>query len=174
MTTVYISSSWKNRVRVREIATLLRTNGLEVYDFTDPQCRKTPEIPPETFPEQFDPLKHQYRSYLEATPQWRQAVEENRQALLTCDVCVLLLPCGTDSHADWGVAVGAGKPSIVMGHPKVSERTPSHLWSDTIIPDDNEGLLRALEYVEHRHKLSWSWGFDQNGRRLRRPRSTIL
>jgi hypothetical protein len=41
---------------------------LEVYDFTDPQCRKTPEIPPEAFPEQFDPLKHQYRSYLE-TPQ---------------------------------------------------------------------------------------------------------
>jgi hypothetical protein len=100
------------------------------------------------FPEQFDPLKHQYRSYLE-TPQWRQAVEENRKALLTCDVCVLLLPCGADSHADWGVAVGAGKPSIVMGHPKAGERTPSHLWSDAIIPDDNDDLLRALECIEH-------------------------
>lgn len=126
MPTIYISSSWKNRTRVREIATLLRANGLEVYDFTDPKCRKMPEIPPEAFPEypngakpstrtekhchadwgvaigagkpsiwvirkqvrehhricQFDPLKHQYRSYLDA---------------VACDVCVLLLPCGTDS-----------------------------------------------------------------------------
>jgi hypothetical protein len=155
MPTIYISSSWKNRVRVREIATLLRMNGFEVYDFTDPKCRKTPEIPPETFPEQFDPLKHQYRSYLESTPQWRQAVEENRKALLACDVCVLLLPCGADSHADWGVAVGAGKPSIVMGHPKAGERTPSHLWSDAIIPDDNDDLLRALECIEHHRDLDW-------------------
>lgn len=145
MTTIYISSSWKNRVRVREIAILLRMNGLEVYDFTDPKCRKTPEIPPEAFPEQFDPLKHQYPSYLDAVPQWRQAVIENREALLKCDVCVLLLPCGADSHADWGVAVGAGKPSIVMGHPKVGERTPSHMWADAIIPDDDDSLLRALE-----------------------------
>lgn len=46
---IYLSSSWKNRDKVREIAIDLRKHGYEVYDFTDPNCRKTEEIPPEKF-----------------------------------------------------------------------------------------------------------------------------
>ena len=49
---IYISSSWKNRERVRNYAMLLRKREHEVYDFTDKNCRETQEIPPEKFPEQ--------------------------------------------------------------------------------------------------------------------------
>jgi hypothetical protein len=72
---LYISSSWKQRERVRNLAIQLRNVGLTVYDFTDPACRDTPEVPPEKYPEQFDPEKHIYREYLESQPEWKMAVE---------------------------------------------------------------------------------------------------
>ena len=80
----------------------------EVYDFTDPQCRKSPEIPPEKFPAQFDPKVSTYREYI-SNPYWRGAVEGNRVAIAWSDVVVLLLPAGADSHADWALGVGMGK-----------------------------------------------------------------
>ncbi len=141
MSNIYISSSWKNRDRVRALAVALRKRGHEVYDFTDPASRKAPEIPPEMFPEQYDVDKHDYAAYLSSVPHWRRAVYDNLDALRRCDLCILLLPCGADSHADWGVAVGAGKRSIVVGHPKSGERTPSHLWAEHIFVDEAEALL---------------------------------
>jgi hypothetical protein len=39
---IYLSSSWKNRVRVRSLAEQIRAAGVSVYDFTDPACRSTP------------------------------------------------------------------------------------------------------------------------------------
>lgn len=133
---IYISSSWKNHERVRALAVGLRQRGHEVYDFTDPASCKAPEIPPEMFPDQFDPARHDYSQYLSTVPHWRQAVYGNLEALRCSDLCILLLLCGADSHADWGVAVGAGKRSVVVGHPKAGERTPSHLWAEAIFQSE--------------------------------------
>lgn len=141
---IYISSSWKNRDRVRALAIALRAQGYEVYDFTDPACRKSPEIPPEAFPEQFDPNKHVYGDYLNTVPNWRQAVYTNLDAIRNCDLCLLLLPCGADSHADWGVAVGLGKRTIVVGHPKAGERTQSHMWAEKLLRNEAETLSYLL------------------------------
>ena len=129
---VYISSSWKNRDKVRAFAEELRECGHEVYDFTDPKCRTTPEIPPEKFPEQFDPSKHHYPLYLDRE-EWRLAVEENKKAIEWADVIALLLPCGIDSTADWALGVGFGKLSCVIGSPKKGERSPVHLWADAMM-----------------------------------------
>jgi len=141
---IYISSSWKNRDRVRAFATKLRAMHYEVYDFTDKACRKTEEIPPEMFPEQFDPDKHDYGIYLDR-PEWRTAVEENRKALTECDLVILLLPCGIDATTDWAYAVGRGVLSLVVGHPPAGERSPVHLWAARIVKDDAEALI----WVEH-------------------------
>ncbi len=152
---IYISSSWKNRVRVRALAVALRELGHVVYDFTDPASRGEPELPPERFPQQFDPALHDYSEYLNQSPEYRRAVEGNRRWLIEkCDLCLLLLPCGADSHADWGVAVGAGKRSIIIGHPPKDERTPSHLWAEAIFKDE----ATALDYIAYTpHLLSLYW-----------------
>lgn len=73
---IFIASSWRQRKRVRKLAEQLRKIGFDVYDFTDPSCRETEEIPPEKFPEQFNPERHNYWEYLNQ-PEWRSAVEEN-------------------------------------------------------------------------------------------------
>jgi hypothetical protein len=137
---VYISSSWKQRERVRAVAVALRAAGLDVYDFTDPACRGEPEIPPEKFPRQFDAVTDVYAEYITSNAYWRRAVEGNRRALDRCDAVLLLLPCGADAHADWAYAVGRGKRTAVVGSPPNGERTPSHLWSDALFHTDAEGV----------------------------------
>lgn len=140
---IYLSSSWKNRERVRRLAETLRASGFEVYDFTDPACRKVPEIPPERFPDNFDPERHLYREYITAVPEWRQAVECNRAALDRCTDVILMLPCGQDGHADAFYALDKGKRLIVVGQPRKDERTPTHLWADVILDYD----FQAFDYL---------------------------
>ena len=139
---IYISSSWKNRECVRKLADQLSESGHSVYDFTNPKCRKTPEIPPERFPEQFDPDIHTYSQYIQR-PEWKAAVDENRSAIGRADLVILLLPCGNDAHADWALGVGMGKQSIVAGHPNKGDRSPVHMWADVILdsPDDVAGYI---------------------------------
>jgi hypothetical protein len=134
---IYLSASWKQRERVRALAQRLRRQGHHVYDFTDPACRNAPEIPPEAYPDAFDPDIHDYGRYLNR-PVWNQAVECNRQALDWCDAVLLLLPCGLDAQADWAYAVGLGKLTCVVGKPLEGERHPTHLWADLIVATDAE------------------------------------
>ncbi len=129
---IYISTSWKNRVLVRKLAETLRLHGHEVFDFTDSQCRKTNETPPEMFPEQFDPSRHVYSRYIDRK-EWREAVNENREAVKWADLIILLLPCGIDATADWALGVGMGKRSIIVGHPNKGERSEVHLWADDML-----------------------------------------
>jgi len=147
---VYISSSWKNRDRVRALAETLRSAGHEVFDFTNPAHRQTPEIPPERFPEQFDPERHVYRAYLDAVPEWRAAVEENRRALERTDAVVLVLPCGMDAHADAFYALGRGAHLAVLGAPRAGERCPTHLWAGALLDADGDVLPWLLSLSKGR------------------------
>jgi len=138
---IYISSSWKNRDKVREMTVRLRKDGHKVYDFTDPTTRKVPESPPEVFPE-FNPAKDKYSEYCRNVNAYA-CVMNNQEALRWCDLCILLLPCGNDAHSDWGYAVGNGKHSVVVGTPR--DRAYTHLWADKIIdnPDDVYAFIKS-------------------------------
>lgn len=131
---VYISSSWKLRDQVRQLAEQLQDIGLTVYDFTNPACRDSPEIPPEVFPEQFDPELHDHGEYLQSVPEWQEAMDGNRKALDNCSIVILLLPCGLDAHADAYYALGRGKRLIICGCPHKGDRTLTHLWAEAILP----------------------------------------
>lgn len=162
MVNIYLSSSWKNRDRVRSLAVRLRGHGHEVYDFTDPLCRSTPKIPPEQFPEQFDPEKHIYGEYLTSVPEWREAINANRGALEMCDAVVLMLPCGLDAHADAYYAFGRGKMLIISGQPPAGERTPTHMWADRILPWDDDVVKFSrrnlgMEPYEYNTTMADAW-----------------
>lgn len=107
---VYIASSWKNRVLVREIANALRAWGHEVYDFTDE--------------------KHFVFNITEDTEKARSeidwiecgqlvptqlACETDKAGLDWADVGLLLLPSGRSAHMEAGILVGQGKPLIIFG-----------------------------------------------------------
>lgn len=156
---IYISSSWKNREAVRSMAISLRLVGHEVYDFTDPACRKTQEIPPEKYPESFDPEKHRYSEYI-SKPDWLNAVMENKSAIESSDLIVLLLPCGADSHADWAYGIGKGIPSVVVGQPRKGDRSPVHLWGNAIF-DDVDQFLKWIERISSLAILATDISHDQ-------------
>ncbi|ADY55851.1 hypothetical protein Sgly_1551 [Syntrophobotulus glycolicus DSM 8271] len=141
---IYISASWKKRVIVRELAQTLRAHEHEVFDFTDPDCRKSYEAPPEMFPEKFNPERHNYREYLNR-PEWKAAVDENREAIAQADLIILLLPCGIDATADWALGIGLGKRTIIVGHPHKGESSEVHLWADALL-DGIDDILPWLEY----------------------------
>lgn len=140
---IYISASWKNRIAVRKLAETLRKYGYDVFDFTDPDNRKSPESPPEMFPEQFDPTRHSYSKYLDRK-EWRDAVNENRAEIEKADLIILLLPCGIDATADWALGVGMGKKNIIVGHPSNGERSEVYLWADNIL-ESTEDILPWLK-----------------------------
>jgi len=138
---IYIASSWKNREKVRKMAVRLRKDGHKVYDFTDPNCRKIKECPPEMQQEPFDPEIHKsHAEYMRTEKAIRMysAVMNNQEALRWCDLVILMNPCGADSHADWAFGVGLGKASVVVGQPRKGEQTYTQLWADKILdnPDD--------------------------------------
>lgn len=110
--------------------------------FTDERCRDTPLIPPEKYPELFDPDKHRYKEYL-SKAEFKQAVDGNRRAIEASDIVVLLLPAGVDAHSDWAYGIGKGKVTIVVGHPIAGERHPVHLWADFMV-DTEEECIRLL------------------------------
>lgn len=134
-----ICSSWKIRDRVRKLAEGLRALGYEVYDFTDPKCRETQEIPPERFPNQFDPEIHRYNEYI-CQPEWKAAVNENKKHIDEADLVILLLPCGNDAHADWAYGIGKGIRNVVIGHPNKGERSPVHNWAQRIFDNEEQFL----------------------------------
>lgn len=129
---IYISASWKQRKQVRELAHILRHNGHQVFDFTDPSNRKTPEAPPEQFPDKFDPSQHVYSEYLNKQV-WRDVVYENREAIKDSDLIIMLLPCGIDATADWALGVGMNKRTIIVGQPLQGNSSEVHLWADAIL-----------------------------------------
>ena len=142
---IYLSSSWKQRDRVRAMANRLREAGLKVYDFTDPSCRKVPEIPPERFPDQFKRANGTYREYITRVPEWTQAILCNKEAIDNSRMVLLLLPCGHDAHSDWAYGVGRGCKTAVVGSPPDGERVPTHQWADAILDTDEEGFHWAVQ-----------------------------
>jgi len=142
---IYISSSWKNRDRVRIMAQTLENLGQIVFDFTNEKKRKYPICPPEKYPEQFDPEKHIYSEYI-LNGDWLSVVNENRYEIEHCDLIILMLPCGIDATADWAYGVGCGKPSLICGNPPKGERSPVHLWANKIFNTDEE-LIKYLKKI---------------------------
>lgn len=143
---IYICSSWKQRENVRKLAAELRKLGHEVYDFTDPNCRKYSEIvPPEKYPEPFDPEIHNYYDYLSAKNDLWYVVLENKRVIKSANVVILLLPCGNDAHVDWGYGAGLGKMTFIVGHPGKGERSPAHLWASFFFKDIDDLLTRGRE-----------------------------
>lgn len=140
---VYIASSWKNVEKVRELADRLRALNISVYDFSDQRCRNIDQGAGAVEP--FDPERESYEAHLRASPQFLRTVQENRSALHQCQICVLILPCGNDAHADWGYAVGAQKRTCIVGHPNKGDRTSTHLWASQFM----DTLAGAAAWAEN-------------------------
>jgi nucleoside 2-deoxyribosyltransferase len=126
-TKIYVASSWRNDYQP-DVVNVLVGEGFEVYDFKNPAPGdngfhwsaidpKWKEWDAQKFVES---LQH---------PIAQDGFGKDMAALMDCDLCVLVMPCGRSAHLEAGYAVGAGKPTIILlqdGEPELM-----YLMADT-------------------------------------------
>ena len=109
---IYVASSWRNEQQPAVVA-VLRELGAEVYDFRNPAPENHgfhwSEIDPTW--KAWDP--EEFREAL-ANSIAQQGFKKDREALESCDICILVLPSGRSAHLEAGFAAGSGKTLITL------------------------------------------------------------
>jgi hypothetical protein len=109
---VYVASSWRN-IQQPEVVAVLRRVGHEVYDFKNPGPGDKGFGWSAIDPNWRDWTPDEFICALDH-PIARRGFENDMRALVECEACVLVLPCGRSAHLELGYAVGALKRSIVL------------------------------------------------------------
>jgi hypothetical protein len=106
MPKVYTASSWRNQHYPDDVKAIHEA-GFPLYDFRAANggfhwsCRTYEE----------------YIRELETDPAVAAAFQRDKDGLDSCDVCVLILPCGVSAHLELMHVSDAGKPVIVKLDP---------------------------------------------------------
>jgi hypothetical protein len=109
---IYVASSWRNE-KQDDVVSILRDCGYLVYDFKHPEDGNNgfkwsaiDENWKNWTPEQF-------KSNLDH-PVADSGFMLDYNALMLCDVCVLVMPCGRSAHLELGYAMGLGKFGFIL------------------------------------------------------------
>ena len=138
---IYVASSWRNNDQPRVVQEL-RQLGHSVYDFKNPapgdEGFHWSEIDSKWTcwaPDEFvKGLQH---------PLAQNGFKKDMSALMNCDACVLVLPCGRSAHLELGWAAGAGKKTfILLDHP-LSEPELMYKMAEHLCPTLYELLERV-------------------------------
>jgi hypothetical protein len=109
---IYVASSWRNRYQPA-VVQALRDAGYSTYDFRHPapgdEGFRWSEIDPAW--QSWPPA--QYRDALQH-PLAQRGFAQDRLALQTADITVLVLPCGRSAHLELGYAAGVGQRTAVL------------------------------------------------------------
>lgn len=125
---IYVASSWRCE-RQPAVVKRLRDEGFDVYDFREPSPGKSgfswhqidPRIPPG--PADLHLAAEDIRSML-LHPIAKAGFKSDMDALVACDICVLVLPSGRSAHLEAGWAAGWGKFTIVL----LDDGEPDLMW----------------------------------------------
>src|SRR5579872_6628291 len=111
MRKIYVASSWRNEFQ-QDVVFALRSRGHEVYDFKNPK--------PGNNGFQWAAIDHHWQGwtpeefrYHLCHPIAQDGFNLDMEALIWCDTCVLVLPCGRSAHLELGWACGAGKQTFI-------------------------------------------------------------
>ena len=119
---IYVASSWRNPIQPK-LVTDLRCEGFEVYDFKDAEGFSWKDIDPEWLA--WDAGEFRYAL---SNPLANKGFKSDMDALGSCDVCILALPCGKSAHLELGWAVAAKKKTIVYYPPEIPQQEPELMY----------------------------------------------
>lgn len=148
MRKIYIASSWKNVVAVRNLADLLRLHSHEVFDFTD-STNRVAGIDKFVFSAKQwaewkgkNPETIEYIDFLSWEPA-RKAFKVDKAGLDWANTVVLLLPSGRSSHLEAGYGVGQGKELFIIGDLPLGEFDAMYGFAKDCFHENEVGRLLA-------------------------------
>lgn len=109
---IYVASSWKNDIYPTVVSSL-RKAGFIVYDFRNPPSGDQGFKWDVVSPDYMEWTPTQYREMLKH-PKAEKQFHNDIEAMESCDVCVLVLPCGRSAHTEAGWFAGRGKLTIAF------------------------------------------------------------
>jgi len=104
---IYVASSWRNEF-YEDVVSSLRAAGHDVYDFRNPPSGDEGFKWSCVAEDYMDWAPQEYRKQLMHPKAVRQFGNDIR-AMESCDVCVLVLPCGRSAHTEAGWFAGRGR-----------------------------------------------------------------
>ena len=104
---IYVASSWRNEF-YEDVVSSLRAAGHDVYDFRNPPSGDEGFKWSCVAGDYMDWAPQEYRKQLMHPKAVRQFGNDIR-AMESCDVCVLVLPCGRSAHTEAGWFAGRGR-----------------------------------------------------------------
>lgn len=108
---IYVASSWRNEY-YDEVVKCLRKVGHNVYDFRNPPSGDEGFKWSHVGEDYMDWSPQEYRERLH-DPKAERQFNNDIKAMLSCDTCVLVLPCGRSAHTEAGWFAGKGKRVLV-------------------------------------------------------------
>ena len=117
MTDFTLITRYRNKDQCEKLIQELRAKGKTCYNFCEtPADPNNPDAPPEEQMKEYEQEGDFYNS------QHHQYVfQEDLEGLKKAKKVILLLPAGTSSHIEAGIAYGLGKPLILIGQPEKAE-----------------------------------------------------
>lgn len=109
---IYVASSWRNEFYT-EVVSKLREAGHEVYDFRNPPSGDNGFWWDSIDSHYMDWTPEKYREML-MHPRATKQFDNSIKAMKSCDVCVLVLPCGRSAHTEAGWFSGQGKKVLAF------------------------------------------------------------
>lgn len=106
---IYVATSWRNHYQP-SVVNILQQEEFEVYDFKDADGFHWSEVDPNWKDWNRDIKKYLYGLEHEAA---KRGFNRDMEALVNCDACVYVMPCGVSASLEAGWAKGAGKLLIV-------------------------------------------------------------
>lgn len=108
---VYVASSWRNEFYTNVVDSL-RKAGYDVYDFRNPPSGGNGFRWSDIDKDYASWSPGMYKVQL-SHPLAERQFSNDLEAMMQCDVCVLLLPCGRSAHTEAGWFSGRGKKVYV-------------------------------------------------------------
>ena len=139
MMNIYLASSWKNEVIIKDLASLIRLWGHKVDCFCDDSTGRYVFH----FSEVGDVKEIDAISFLQDKRSQR-AFHEDKKMIDWADVVIMVLPCGKSSHLEAGYAVGAGKGLFILGDFPKGEFDVMYGFADKLVREPME-LKKLLQ-----------------------------
>src|SRR5438046_2967485 len=114
MTDYIVISRYRNKAQCQLLVALLAAKGKTCYDFCQlPPDPDNPHAPPDEQMKTAEAVRDFYHD-----SHYRYVFENDMAGLKSAQRVILLLPAGTSSHIEAGIAYGLRKPLILIGKPE--------------------------------------------------------